>query len=111
MKNIDKLLGVILAVAFLSVGFASCTDFADTPGKSVWSEGLWIIPTVTALGAAWFWYVSIKAHQSGSYKIIEGRLTKEDGGKMPIWEIGQFWFAVGLTIATIFVIWNVVSNR
>lgn len=32
----------------------SCADFADTPGKSVWSEGLWIIPWVSGLGSAWF---------------------------------------------------------
>ena len=100
----------IWTVFVLALFLTGCGQFADG-GGSVWQGGLWIIPTVTGLGALWFWYVTIRAQKSGSYKIVDGKITKEDGGKMKLWEIGQFWFAVGLTIATIAIIIMVNSDK
>lgn len=104
-----KLIFIFLSlITFFSVG---CTDFADTPGKSVWSEGMWIAPWMTGIGAAIFAWKAWKAHKSGSYIVENGRITDKDGGKIPIYQIGWFYFAVGLTIATVFIILNVISNR
>lgn len=96
-----KYLAII--AAFLLTG---CGKFSD--GTSIWQGGLWIIPTVTQLAALWFLYVALRAQKSGSYKINEaGFVTKEDGGKMPIYQIGQFWFFVGFQLATIgIIIWQ-----
>ena len=109
MKNLKTIFVFLIACTFLLVG---CADFADTPGKSAWSEGLWILPWLTAAGAAIFGYQAYKGSKSGSRIYdAQGRVTNDDAGNMPIYTFGQFWFAVGLTIATIFIIWNVVSNR
>lgn len=108
MKNLKTIFAFLTACVFM---LTSCTDFADTPGKSVWSEGLWILPWITAIGAGIFGYQAYKGSRSGSNIISNGAVTDKEGGNVPIWQFGQFWFAVGLTIATIFIIWNVVSNR
>lgn len=95
----------------LTLLLTGCGQFADG-GGSVWQGGLWIIPTVTGLGAAWFWYVTIRAHFSGSNKInAAGFVTNEEGGRMPLYQIGQFWYAVGLTIATIVIIIMVNADK
>lgn len=110
MNNLKTILAVFFGL--VSVLLTSCTDFADTPGKSVWSEGLWILPWLTAAGAVIFGYQAYKGSRSGSRTYDQqGNITNEDAGNMPIYTFGQFWFAVGFTIATIFIIWNVVSNR
>lgn len=115
MKNLKTIFAFIIACTFMLVG---CTDFADTPGKSVWSEGVWILPWLTGLGSAWFGYVTYRAATSGSIVKVPdpergpGATKEVESDKnVPFWEIGQFYFSVGLFIATVFIIWNVLSNR
>lgn len=110
MKKFNKNISMLLAATLFL--FTGCTDFADTPGKSVWSEGLWLLPWITGLGSAFFFYIAYKSSKSGSNRIdASGKITNEEAGNVPIYEIGQFWFGVGLAIATIFIIWNTISNR
>lgn len=86
---------------FASVLFLTgCADFKDTPGKSVWSEGLWIIPVITALGAL-----------ASLYKFGAAYLKFKDyEGKKKL-NYGWLYFAVALTVATIVIIWKVVAER
>jgi len=81
---------------------ASCGKMSD--GTSVWAEGLWIIPTLTTLATLFFGYKAGKQHSGGSWKIIGGWVTDEDGGKIPIWKTPYFVFFVGFFLATIGVI-------
>ena len=90
---------LLSALLFLT----GCTDFKDTPGKSVWSEGLWLLPWVTGLGAA------ACAYKFGSaYKKYSD--YKKAGNKA---RLGYGWaiFAGALVIATIVIIWKVITER
>ncbi len=101
-----KLLPFIAAV--LCSSLTGCVKFHDED-KSVWAEGLWIIPLLTGLGSAWFFFLGFKSQKSGS--TINPLLGGGDGGKMPIWQLGKFWFGVALAVATIVIIISVISNR
>lgn len=96
----------VILFALSAILLMGCGKFSD--GQSIWAEGLWVLPLLTGLGAIWFWYVTLKAQKSGSNIIdVSGKITDREGGKMPLYQIGQFWFAVGLTIATIgIVVWQ-----
>jgi len=114
MKKIFKPVYLAIASVFL-LGvnlLTSCTDFADTPGKSVWSEGTWILPLLTGLSSAFFGWKTYKASTSGSTETnqLTGVTTSSDEN-VPFYKVGWFYFSVGLLIATIFIIWNTVSNR
>jgi hypothetical protein len=117
-----KTLNVILTVmaAFAIVFLASCTDFTDTPGKSVWSEGLWILPWLTGIGSAIFFYQAYKGSKSGSIvkvpdperpNVPGATIDQESDQNVPIYKFGQFYFGVVLLIVTVFIIWNTISNR
>ena len=113
-SNLKIVTAFLIAIFFLMTG---CADFADTPGKSVWSEGLWIVPWLTGLGSAYFFYVAYKGSKSGSFVKVPDpnkpgeTIDQESDENVPIYEFGQFYFAVGFLIATIFIIWNTLSNR
>jgi hypothetical protein len=108
MKNSLKSLSAILILSALML--TGCAQFADG-GGSVWQGGLGILPVLTFLGAAIFGYQAYKGSKSGSIKLKDGYPTGEEGGNVPIWKFGQFWFSVALLLATIFIILNVISNR
>jgi hypothetical protein len=91
MKNL-----LLLAILFLT----GCADFSDTPGKSVWSEGLWILPWATGIGAALSLYKFGGAYLK--FKDYEGKKKLSYG-----WLI----FAGALTLATIVIIWKVTAER
>lgn len=98
MKKMFKSLSAFLICSlFLLTG---CAQFADG-GGSVWQGGLGILPVLTFVGAAIFGYQAYKGSKSGS----------NTGENVPIWKFGQFYFSIGLLIATIFIIWNVISNK
>lgn len=109
MKKIKQGIFAFLAVALFML--TGCTDFADTPGKSVWSEGLWILPWITGIGSGIFGWMTYKAATSGSYVIDEKGVRHDSDENVPFYKIGWFYFAVGLFIATVFIILNVISNR
>lgn len=90
------LFSVFVTLIFLT----GCADFKDTPGKSVWSEGLWIIPVITTLGAL-----------ASLYKFGAAYLKFKDyEGKKKL-NYGWLYFSVALIVATIVIIWKVVSER
>jgi len=108
MKNLKTIFAFLIACTFMLVG---CADFADTPGKSVWSEGMWIIPWLTGVGSVIFFYQAYRGSKSGSNIIKEGRVTDEEGGNVPIYKFGFFWFGVALAVATGLIILNVISEK
>ncbi|MBN8668778.1 MAG: hypothetical protein J0M30_14870 [Chitinophagales bacterium] len=92
----------------LSMMFTGCGKFSD--GTSVWSEGLWIIPTLTFIGGLIFLYFGYRASRSGSerYEKVNGvdKLVSSDEN-VPLHKTGQFVFAVILFLATIgIIIWQ-----
>lgn len=102
MKRDSKsILIFLLALILISVG---CTNFSDVPGKSVWSEGLWMIPWITALGSLWFFY---SAYKQGKEKAIQFGQTEN----VPAYQFGQFYFGVGLFLTTIIIIWMTINNK
>lgn len=99
LKNIimKKLfLFAITALLFLS----GCADFHDEPGNSVWSEGLWVLPWATAIGSV------LSFIQFGKAYIA----FQEYKGKKKL-SYGWLIFAGALAIATVVIIYSVVSNR
>lgn len=91
---------LLICLFLTSLFLASCTDFADTPGKSVWSEGLWILPWATGLGSLACLYKFGAAYL----------LFKEYKGKKKL-SYGWLIFAGALIIATIGIIWKVIAER
>lgn len=102
-KLIQKIMKKLTFLTLLCAVFLTgCADFKDTPGKSVWSEGLWLIPWLTGLGAIAFFAISYFASKSGSTA----------GSKsVPIYKIGKFWLGVALTVATIVIVVSVISGK
>ena len=96
-----KKLKNLIAILTLSV-LAGCSKFSD--GTSVFQGGLWLVPTLTALGAAIFGYQAYKGSKSGSNLIEAGATTPKEGGNVPIWKFGQFWFSVTLIVATLIIL-------
>jgi hypothetical protein len=108
MKKINKGITALLASALLVL--TGCTKFHDG-GGSVWQGGTWILPTITILATIFFGYKTYKASTSGSNIIESGAITDKEGGNVPFYETGWFYFAVGSLIASVFIIANVISNR
>jgi hypothetical protein len=88
----------------------SCGKFHDT-GTSVWSEGLWILPWLTGLGAAFFGYKTYKAATSGSIITHADGTTEESDENVPFYKTGWFYFAAGLLVATIAIILSVNGDK
>jgi hypothetical protein len=96
---------VLFVVSLLLI---SCGKFAD--GTSVWQEGMWIIPSITFLAGCWFMYIALRASRSGSWwwgKDSSGKWQQKGSDEnIPIFKIGQFWFAVIFWLSTIgIIIW------
>lgn len=88
-----------------------CVDFKDTPGKSVWSEGMWIIPWLTGLGSLTFFIISFIASRSGWTKQDKEKGITSGNEKIPIYKVGKFWFGVILAVATVVIIIAQISAR
>lgn len=106
-KNFTKLLCLSIAMILFLTG---CGQFADG-GGSVWQGGLWVIPTLTLAGAAWFGYRTYVIHYGGSNIIEAGAVTDKEGGNIPIYQLGQFWYSVTLFVATLIIIFMVNSDK
>lgn len=93
----------------LTFMLTSCVNFAGTE-TSVWSGGLWMIPLITSIGSAIFFYFAYKSSTSGS--VIQTTQGEEKSDKnVPIYKIGTFWYGVTCLMATLLIILNVISNR
>lgn len=88
----------------------SCGHYAD--GTSVWSGGLFIIPIITSIGSAIFFYQAYKSYKSNSTitNPIGGAVT-DNTGNVPIYKLGKFWFGVALALATIVVVIMVNGDK
>lgn len=69
--------------------------------STILGGGAWIVPLALLIGAAVFAYQTYKAYTSGAKKYVEGKGWVASEGKVPVWEIGQFWFSVILLVAFI----------
>lgn len=80
----------------------SCGKFSD--GTSVWAEWTWLVPVIPGIGSLIFLIIAGLKSKSGSDQQTPSgyHSYRED---VPIYKIGQFWFAVALLIATIAIIW------
>jgi hypothetical protein len=86
---------------FAIVLLTGCANFHDEPGKSVWSEGMWIIPWITGIaGAIWLyqWYKDYAA-----YKKYPGAKKYKGFGKLFLGSVA--------TVATIVIIIVQVGAR
>jgi hypothetical protein len=90
--------------------FTGCAHYSD--GTSVWAGGLWLVPSVTSFGAIAFFIAAYRSSKSGSWKNPQYSGGKNvEGGNVPIWEHGFFWFSVACAIATVAIIFMVISDK
>lgn len=74
--------------------------------------GLWIIPSLTLIGALIFLYQAYKASKSGS--IVQPDSTKpayESDENVPIYKVPRFYFAAALFIITVVIFLMMRSDR
>lgn len=84
------------SIFFLMTMFlVSCGKHRD--GTSVWAGGLWILPVVCLVGSAIFFRLAYKSSKSGS--TMNPSFGGGEGGNVPIYKHGFFWFSVVLLVA------------
>lgn len=100
-----KRLLFLLPILFL----VSCAHYPD--GTSVWSEGLWILPVLIAIGFFLSAYRAWVAYNSGTVEGGGGGKPYKDlgKGKPPMKNNGWLWFSIFLFVAFWVVIY-VVNN-
>ena len=103
-----------LAFALVVFTLASCGKFHDD-GTSVWQGMLWVIPAITLIGSAIFFYKSYQSYKSGT---VVQKSREEGGGfrydkdiKTPIYKMGFFWFGIALFVATVIIIIMVNADK
>ena len=77
----------------------------------VFAEGGWLVPLLPFLGAVFFGFKAWKQHTGGSNKIVNGKVTDQEGGKIPLHKVPYFYFAAGLLAATIVIIWAFIADK
>lgn len=95
-----RFMKLLLFVFSICLTLASCADFHDDPGKSVWSEGLWILPWATGLGAAACLFQFYKAWRA--HKGYDGRKKLS---------YAWLYYTAALIVATIVIIGMVIGNK
>lgn len=101
---------IIFILLFPVIALLSCSHFADERSVSVWSDGVWILPLLTTIGAIIFFYRTFRASKSNSDQQVweNGQpITKHNTGNVkPGHEgnKGNLIFAIGFTLATIVII-------
>lgn len=78
---------------------------------NVFAEGGWLVPLLPFLGFVFFAFKAWKQHTGGSNKIVNGRVTDIEGGKIPLYKVPYFYFAAGLLVATVVIIWAFIAER
>lgn len=98
-------------VFLFALVFCSCNNFAGTD-QSVFSEGLWIIPTIIFLAAAFFGTKAYQAYNSGSVKYDPVTKTySESSDKVPFLKIGYTKWAIALLVIGILVMIGINGSR
>lgn len=93
----------LLLFAISCLFLASCAKFTGTD-QSVWSEGMWIIPTLTFTGCVIFAVSAYRSAKSGSRQQLPGGGYTESNENVPWYKLWQTWFAAALLFATIAII-------
>lgn len=93
----------------LALILAGCGKFRD--GSSVWQEGLWILPWLTALACLFFGYKTYIDWQSGWQRDELNAGHTEGEEKLPLYKIPYLYFTIGFLIATIAIIWMVNAEK
>jgi len=97
----------LFAFIILSISLMSCGKFPD--GTSVWQGGLWLVAVLPFLGSLYFFYTAYKSSKSGSN--INPLMGGGEGGNVPIYKHGRFWFGVGFVVASIIIIIMVNGDK
>lgn len=63
------------------------------------SGGLWLIPVLLLTGAIVFFIKAFKSSKSGSK--INPQYGGGEGGDIPVWQLGYFWYGVVLVAVII----------
>ena len=106
-----KRFNILLAISVLAILFLTgCVNFAGTD-TSVWSGGTWLVPVLTFGATIAFGYSAYKSSKSGSTIYVQGQGETESDENVPLYKIGTFWYAVVSLVATLIIIYNVVSNK
>lgn len=83
---------------------SSCVKWNDGSPGSVWDGGLWIVFWLPFLGALFCWY---KVYRGANSPFMAYDKDKhrwyEIAPKTPVYKVQYFWWAVGLTVATILI--------
>lgn len=98
MKTLKAFFGIVTLFVL-----QSCAKFKGTD-VSVFAEGGWLVPLVPAVLAGVFAFKMWKQYKGGSWKIINGKVTNQDGGIIPFWKVPYFKYVVICVLATIAVI-------
>lgn len=111
MKKIFNALTLIISTAFVLTG---CAKFDD--GTSVWSDHLWLVPSLTGLGSIIFGVAAYLSSKSNSTTLIPGAPGQPDRiedntGNVPIYKHGFFYFSVFLALVTIGIIIGVSVSK
>lgn len=99
----------VILFSLVSILLMSCGHYAD--GTSVWSGGLFIIPWLTGIGSAIFFVIAFLKSKSGSEQQLPGGGYIQSKENVPIYKIGQFYFACALLVATVVIILMVNGDK
>lgn len=98
----------VLMIVIASILLTGCAQFSD--GSSVWQDFMWVIPTMTGIGAVIFGVLAYKSSKSNSkWNPNLGRTG--DAGNVPIYKLGYFVFSMILVVATIIIIFMVTGDK
>lgn len=76
----------------------------------IFGGGLWFIPLVTLLGAAWSFYRGYRSSKSNSTD-QEGNKVFDNTGNVEIWKTSGFVYGSILTVATICIILLMAADK
>ena len=78
---------------------------------NVFAEGGWLVPLLPFLGFVFFAFKAWKQHTGGSNKIVNGKVTDQEGGNIPVHKVPYFIYAAVCLVATIVIIWAFTAER
>ncbi len=78
---------------------------------NVFAEGGWLVPLLPFIGFVFFAFKAWKQHTGGSHKIINGKVTEVDGGKIPLLQVPYFIYAAVCLVATGVIIWAFIADK
>lgn len=89
-----------LLFALTCILFMGCAKFVGTD-KSVWSEGLWILPLLFVIAILLLLVSAFRSSKSGSEQQLPGQGMTDTKGNVKLTSTWQFWGAAILTLILI----------